>query len=124
MSMLAATGLAVPLASPGIAGAAEPADLLLAVHQQENGTNNVTELRCGPAGGDHPRASVACDEITAAGGDFTKLPGDLGSTYCTFEYSPVTVSAIGTWRGQTVEYVETFPNSCVLRSETGSVFTF
>ena len=36
----------------------------------------------------------------------------------------LTVTAKGHWRGTAVDYVRTFPNSCVLSRQTGAVFAF
>lgn len=81
----------------------------------------VLTLTCDPDGGDHPSADAACAEIEAADGDLSALPGEP-SLLCTFEYNPVTVTATGTWRGRTVNFEQTFPNTCDLIRATGSVF--
>jgi Subtilisin inhibitor-like len=39
-------------------------------------------------------------------------------------YQPVTAKATGTWRGQPIDFSQTYPNRCTLESETGSVFKF
>lgn len=121
MSVLAATGLTLALAPA--AQAQQESDLVLTVQQEQNGTFSARELHCDPAGGTHPFALSACDEIEAADGDLTQLPGQP-DLMCTFEYDPVRVSAVGTWRGEPVDYTEEFPNICVLQQHTGSVFTF
>ncbi|MFB9615816.1 SSI family serine proteinase inhibitor [Kutzneria kofuensis] len=82
-------------------------------------------LRCDPVGGDHPHGEAACRDITAAAGDFDRLPGDAAKGVCgagSDLYDPVTVSATGVWDGVTVDYRKTFPNQCKLRLRTGSVF--
>ncbi|WP_211763374.1 SSI family serine proteinase inhibitor [Kutzneria sp. CA-103260] len=82
-------------------------------------------LRCDPVGGDHPHAQAACRDITAAAGDFDRLPGDPVRGVCgagSALYDPVTVSATGTWDGATVDYRKTFVNQCRLRLATGLVF--
>jgi hypothetical protein len=124
MASLFASGLlAAPLIATGTASAAPPeTDLLLAVYQEETGVDS-TRLTCDPAAGDHRAAQVACGEIEAAGGDFTQLPGTEPQV-CTFDYRPVTAVAIGSWRGTPVQYVQEFPNRCVMEQETGTVFSF
>lgn len=119
LSTLACAGLVFPLA--GTASAAEGELTTVVAPENSITAARVATLTCNPDGGDHPAADAACAEIEAANGDFTALPGEPGRI-CTFEYDPVTVTATGTWRGQQVNYQETFPNTCVLISETGSVF--
>ncbi|MFC6093210.1 SSI family serine proteinase inhibitor [Saccharothrix lopnurensis] len=124
MASLFASGLlAAPLVGAGTASAAPPeTDLLLAVYQQGRGIDS-TRFSCDPATGEHARAQTACGEIEAAGGDFDQLgTGEPG--ICTYEYDPVTVAAFGVYRGEPVEYVEEFPNRCVMENETGTVFSF
>lgn len=124
MASLFASGLlAAPLLGTGQASAAPPeTDLVLAVYQQGSGVETA-RLSCDPASGEHLRAQAACGEIAAVGGDFTQL-GNTEPGLCTFEYDPVTVAAFGSWRGQPVQYVQEFPNRCVMENETGSVFSF
>lgn len=118
LSALASAGLALPMA--GTAAAAD-GELTMTVTPQEQNTTSVFTLTCNPDGGSHPAADTACAEIEAAQGNFASLPGEPGKL-CTLEYQPVTVTATGTWRGQQVDYQQTFPNTCALISETGSVF--
>ncbi|GGU79712.1 SSI family serine proteinase inhibitor [Lentzea flava] len=118
MSALACAGLLFPLA--GTAAAAD-GELTMTVTPQNPSAATAYSLTCNPDGGDHPAADAACAEIEAARGDFTALPGEPGML-CTYLYDPVTVSATGRWMGQEVNYQETFPNTCELIRETGSVF--
>jgi hypothetical protein len=118
MSALACAGLAFPLA--GTAAAAD-GELTMTVNQENQNASTVLTLTCDPDGGNHPNADAACAEIEAAGGDLAALPGEPG-VLCTYIYDPVTVTATGTWRGQEVNYQQTFPNTCELIRETGSVF--
>ncbi|MEU4744650.1 SSI family serine proteinase inhibitor [Actinosynnema sp. NPDC023658] len=121
--MFASGLLAAPLIGAGTASAAPPeTDLVLAVYQQGAGVDS-TRLTCDPASGEHRMAQAACGQIEAAGGDFTQLSGSEPQ-FCTFEYAPVTAMAIGSWRGEPVQYVEQFPNRCVMEQETGTVFSF
>jgi len=82
------------------------------------------ELRCDPVGGAHPDPQAACDALAATAGDFTKLTAADGSFACTMELRQVTAIAIGTWRGQTVNWSQEFSNPCVLRANTGPLFQF
>lgn len=83
----------------------------------------VALLLCDPAGGTHPDAAAACDDIDAANGDFNALPG-VPDTICTFIYAPVTATATGLWHGMPVTFQKTYSNACVLQAETGPVFSF
>ena len=124
MASLFASGLlAAPLIGTGTASAAPPeTDLVLAVYQEQSGVQS-TRLTCDPAAGEHRAAQAACGEIEAADGDFSQLDG-TGPQLCTFDYTPVTVAAFGSYRGEPVRYVEEFPNRCVMEQETGTVFSF
>lgn len=73
------------------------------------GTRTVT-LRCDPPAGTHPSAGPACDALIDANGDFRRLTPIVGP--CTMEYSPVLITASGTWRGATVTYRQQFANAC------------
>ncbi|MFD6321846.1 SSI family serine proteinase inhibitor [Streptomyces sp. NPDC058442] len=98
-------------------------DTWLAVGVDRGETRTVTKpgtmLRCDPPQG-HPRAADACAELAAADGRISDIPAQ--DTICTMIYAPVTAHAHGQWRGQPVEYTETFPNACAMRARTGSVF--
>lgn len=72
-------------------------------------TRTVT-LHCDPPSGTHPRATAACDALIEAYGDFSRLAPTPGP--CTLEYSPVRITAAGTWRGAAVTHHETFANAC------------
>ncbi|MFD1146653.1 SSI family serine proteinase inhibitor [Saccharothrix hoggarensis] len=124
MASLFASGLlAAPLIGTGTASAAPPeTDLVLAVYQEGRGVET-TRLTCDPAAGEHTAAQAACGEIEAADGNFAELDG-TGPQICTFDYNPVTAAAFGSWRGEPVQYVEEFPNRCVMEQETGAVFSF
>ncbi|GAA4063115.1 SSI family serine proteinase inhibitor [Actinomadura miaoliensis] len=88
--------------------------------QSTSGTRTVT-LRCEPHGGSHPSAAKACAELGRRGGNPAREADD---TVCTMIYSPVVASAKGTWGGRPVDFRKEYPNDCVLRSQTGSVFAF
>ncbi|MET7291140.1 SSI family serine proteinase inhibitor [Streptomyces griseoloalbus] len=111
-------------AAPARATTGHPAPdswLLLTVTRGETPSTaeGGTLLRCDPPGG-HRHAADACAELAAADGRITAIPAK--DVFCPMLYAPVTAHARGTWRGQPVEYAETFPNSCTLAARTGSVF--
>jgi hypothetical protein len=81
-------------------------------------------LQCEPAGGTHPKAAEACADVAKAGGDLAQMPANTNPRACFMIYAPVTVTAQGKWQGQPVRFTEKFPNSCVMRDKTGSVFDF
>ena len=78
-----------------------------------------TLLLCDPPQG-HGRATEACAQLAAAGGDIGALPA--ADVYCPMLYAPVTVQARGQWNGRPVEYRGTFANGCVMEARTGAVF--
>ncbi|MFI0465437.1 SSI family serine proteinase inhibitor [Saccharopolyspora sp. 5N102] len=80
-------------------------------------------LTCHPAGGTHKNAAKACSDLDAVGADF-RLMTAKPAMACTLQYQPVTAKLEGNWRGRTVSFTETYPNSCVLTVETGVVFDF
>lgn len=82
-------------------------------------------LQCEPTGGDHPRASAACDELQAVDGHFQDLDaGSSSSESCTKERRSVTASAQGFWKERRVSYQSSTINLCELQRSTGSVFAF
>ncbi|MFI6518481.1 SSI family serine proteinase inhibitor [Spirillospora sp. NPDC050679] len=130
----ALTGAALalsPVLSPGPAAAAgsAPAESAPATELRltltypgttVSGTRTVT-LTCGPAGGEHPRAARACAELARSGGRFEH---DSGDRICTLEYAPVIAEAQGHWRGRPARFQREYPNGCVLRAYTGTIFAF
>ncbi|MPZ81996.1 MAG: serine protease [Actinophytocola sp.] len=89
-----------------------------------DGASSTVRLECDPAGGSHPNAKPACDEVSVAGGDFDELPGTPQLTACTMEYRPVVASVRGRWEGMRVRWTHEYSNSCTLRVDTGVVFAF
>lgn len=81
-------------------------------------------LQCDPAGGTHPNAAQACDDVAKAGGDLAQMPTSSNPRACFMIYAPVTATAKGEWQGHPVNYTKKFPNTCVMRDKTGSVFDF
>lgn len=81
----------------------------------------VTTLACEPAGGAHPKATDACADLVRSNGAFERPGGDL---ICPMMFAPVTVTAVGHWRGKAVHFEATYGNECIMRSRTGAVFGF
>ncbi|WP_026449233.1 SSI family serine proteinase inhibitor [Actinopolyspora mortivallis] len=79
-------------------------------------------LRCDPAGGTHPRATVACEQLAAVHGEFESLRAGKAKPMCPLVYRPVTVTATGTWKNSPVRYSQTYSNACEMRAYTGKVF--
>jgi hypothetical protein len=125
-ALLVAAALLSPVVLAGTASAEthpRHAMTLRVVPQQEGAAGTEVYLRCRPAGGSHPNATAACDDIATAGGDLDNLPDRTGEA-CTMEYSPVTVYANGWWACKTVTWEREYGNLCVARLDTGSVFDF
>ncbi len=81
-------------------------------------------LLCDPPGGTHPKAVQACADLARSHGDFKVQSGKRRPRACFMIYSPVTVSAEGRWRGEDVQFTARFPNTCVMRGQTGAIFDF
>ncbi|MFI5804867.1 SSI family serine proteinase inhibitor [Streptomyces sp. NPDC051561] len=97
--------------------------LLLTVSGAEHTWIRGVNLNCSPeAGGGHPEALAACNDLTWARGDFDALRSEPRT--CTKQYDPVTATADGTWHGRTVHWKKTFGNACMLDAATGDVFRF
>ena len=89
-----------------------------------NAPEHTVTLQCDPPGGTHPRAAAACADVDKAGGDLAQLPASKNARACFMIYSPVSVTAQGSWHGQPVQFTKKYPNTCVMREKTGSVFDF
>ncbi|WP_158892812.1 SSI family serine proteinase inhibitor [Amycolatopsis anabasis] len=113
------TACALALAS--LAGPAQPASFDLTTTNTKNETQQVS-LTCDPAGGTHPKSGEACAAIARANGDFDKLP--VRRQACTLEYSPITATAKGNWRGKAVDFTREYPNKCAADAESSGVFKF
>lgn len=124
LGLVAATALALSLASPAQAEATSYELRLSPVSPGEVEAAETTAFRsvvleCGPAGGTHPEAEAACDLIEEAGGRVSEVETGAGGI-CTMIHRPVTVVADG--GGES--YEETFGNECLLREAKGAVFDF
>ncbi|EME55845.1 hypothetical protein H074_24095 [Amycolatopsis decaplanina DSM 44594] len=109
--------------SPGFAAGSQ---LFLTVGK---GTGNtplgaVRTLTCDPDGGSHPHATKACDRLREVDGDFSKLQ-PKNNPVCPTLWSPVTVTAIGTWKGRSIgPWQKTYENKFCLHAATNPVFEF
>ena len=112
----AGTAQAAPAARQGTA-------LVLTVQYSdvEHNAFKATVLTCG-RGDLHPRSALACARLASTGADLQAMQSD--NRACTFIYAPVEVSVFGFWRGEPVQEVHTYPNSCVMLAHTGALFDF
>ncbi|MFL6056761.1 MAG: SSI family serine proteinase inhibitor [Actinoallomurus sp.] len=81
-------------------------------------------LQCDPSGGTHPKAAQACADLGKAHNDFVVAMDDKNPRACFMIYSPVMISAEGQWHGEAVRFTARYPNTCVLRAKTASIFDF
>lgn len=120
------------LTVPGVAASAgattDEGYLVLSVANagtpRDNNWSSSVVLTCPPDNiNQHPKAWLACVQLTRAGGDLNALPRDT-KRRCPMLYQPVTARAAGTFDNRRVRWQKTFANSCALRSATGAVFAF
>ncbi|MFE5484961.1 SSI family serine proteinase inhibitor [Streptomyces sp. NPDC056527] len=127
-STLAFAVATATVAGFGLAGAADPAPtpptrIFLTITSGATGDVKEVYLGCGPTGGNHPQAEVACGAVNDARGDFEKLKGDA-DVVCPMVYEPVVAEAQGTFDDVPVGWKKEFGNTCELNAETGTVFAF
>lgn len=113
-------------AAPAVAGAASGPNggsrLILSRGADGGGGSVAVRLTCDPDGGEHPKASLACAELSRVGANPARLkPADR---YCFLLYKPVTAQLRGTWRGRSVTWTHTYGNSCEMNRATGVLFDF
>jgi hypothetical protein len=101
-----ASSLRLTLTHPGQAGAAPRSVTLL----------------CEPAGGTHPEAGRACEELSRSQGVIGRYPP--ADTHCVMIYAPVIAEARGHWHGRPVRFRAEYGNDCAMTASTGSVFRF
>jgi Subtilisin inhibitor-like len=121
--VLGAAGPAAAMGpGPATRSAAKPRSALVLSYMADAGYAAAVTLTCDPAGGAHPKPAKACATLTKAGG----RPGRLkpSPAICTLEYAPITAAVEGTWKGRTVRWSKTFPNTCDLTRATGMLFAF
>ncbi|MGW3469032.1 SSI family serine proteinase inhibitor [Saccharopolyspora sp. NPDC000995] len=119
-ALIAATVIA-SASTVAAAPANGPSALRLSLDTSAALARSIAVLECHPAGGTHTHAAQACTELEAVQADFRQMTPDQSKT-CTFQYQPITARLEGNWHGKPVSFTETYPNSCVLKSETGVVF--
>ncbi|MFC5724854.1 subtilase-type protease inhibitor [Streptomyces gamaensis] len=106
-----------------------PSALVLTVGQgdepSESGVQRAVTLTCMPkAGGTHPNAAGACEQLRKTDGDFKKITAIKDGTICTMEWDPRFVTADGVWQGKRIHFEKVFGNSCELKAGKGTVFEF
>ncbi|MCO5991323.1 SSI family serine proteinase inhibitor [Actinoallomurus spadix] len=118
-------GAPVPPSASPVAGQAAPGATLLTLRTTVGSAlPRTVTLQCDPVGGTHPKAAQACADLDKARRDLTVAPDRRNPRACFMIYSPVTVSAEGQWRGEPVKVTGQYPNTCVLRAKTASIFDF
>lgn len=100
-----------------------PTFLLMAVVPFEEPAT-VATVTCDPPGGTHPLPDVACRDIAAADGDFSRLSGDPYSGACNPDEPPWPGygTAFGWWRGRLIVFSQYFPTKCRMANEPGRIF--
>lgn len=123
---LAAAVAALTVASPAVAGPkpgpAVGSRLTLSRVADGGGGAAAVKLTCDPDGGGHPKASLACAELSRVGANPAKLKA--ADRYCFLLYKPVTAQLSGVWRGRSVKWAHTYGNSCEMNRATGVLFDF
>jgi hypothetical protein len=109
------------IAPPPEAERVPSSTIVLTTSTADAGVRSVT-LHCEPSGGSHPNPRGACDELLRSDGDVQGVQDS--DALCTFEYRPVHVTAVGSWRGRHRSFDHVYANACVMRVDTGSVFQF
>ena len=103
-------------------GRDEPRSRLTLSYLAEAGFATAVKLDCDPAGGGHPKPEEACAELTAVGGDPSRIQPEHYA--CILIYLPVTAEIKGDWRGKPVEWRHTYGNTCEMRRALGVLFVF
>jgi len=97
-----------------------PASTMQLTVQETSGRLTSASLTCDPTGGTHRHRDTACSTLTSVDGDFDHLP--LRRQKCTMIYSPVDVTALGSWHGKPVSFHATYANKCAADSQSSGVF--
>lgn len=87
-----------------------------------DGPGGVVTLTCDPAGGTHPYAQQACDEIAKADGVIADVP-PLPAV-CPMYVDPTPVSVIGIWHGRQIVFRETELNPPCAKISHGHIFDY
>ncbi|RNL85072.1 SSI family serine proteinase inhibitor [Halostreptopolyspora alba] len=123
LTALAAGALGPVVGAPGALATDVPAGARIQLSVTGSGEDaepTTALLACSPNGGTHPRVDEACAALEETGGEFADLPST--ESVCTLVYQPVTVAARGDWRGDPIDYRETFANPCFAATHTNGVF--
>lgn len=108
--------------SAGLVGGPAPRADLTLTYEADAGFAAAVKLTCDPVGGGHPKPAQACTMLRKAGADPGKLePGD---SMCVLLYQPVKAELKGTWRGRSVQWTQTYGNTCEMNRATGVLFDF
>lgn len=99
-----------------------PASTIVLTKSTEDAGVRSVDLHCEPARGKHPKAQAACEDLLLTDGHVQAV--QHSGSFCTLEYRPVHVTAIGSWRGEHRTYDHVYSNACAMRAATGSVFQF
>ncbi|MCT4357690.1 subtilase-type protease inhibitor [Streptomyces sp. Je 1-79] len=124
LAVATATVAGLGLASAADAAPTPPTRIFLTITSGATGDVKEVYLGCGPTGGNHPQAEVACTALDDAGGDFDRLKGGDADVMCPMVYEPVVAEAQGTFDNVPVGWKKTFGNTCELNAKTGTVFAF
>lgn len=125
---IAPVGLAAGLVFGTVAVLAAPANaaltsLTVSIVADDGNPNKAVTLQCEPAGGSHPDAKAACDDLIKAGGDFRKIPPQNAA--CPSFFDPVTATVQGTWRGLRIFTSARYGNAgCANVATGGHVLNF
>lgn len=117
--LVVATGASA--ATPPAMPALPATSLVLGVSSA--GLQKEVALQCEPTGGTHPQAAEACAALNFAGGDIDQLP-PRPNRMCPHLVRPVTATATGVYRNQSLSYRRTFNNSCEMDRATHPMFDF
>ncbi|MEO6088581.1 MAG: SSI family serine proteinase inhibitor [Umezawaea sp.] len=117
LPFLPAADIAPPLGSELVPSST----IVLTKSTSDAGVRSV-DLHCEPTGGKHPNARSACEDLLLSDGHVQAVRHT--DSFCTLEYRPVHVTAIGSWRGEHRSYDHVYSNACAMRVATGSVFQF
>lgn len=100
----------------------QPASSLELSLHETSGRVVTASLTCEPTGGTHLHRDTACATLARVHGDLAKIKPRQQK--CTMIYSPVDVTATGTWQGKPVTFRATYPNKCAADSQSDGVFAF
>ncbi|MFE0654488.1 SSI family serine proteinase inhibitor [Streptomyces sp. NPDC059534] len=130
--LVLALGAVLLVASPAVAATAPVptpstgTHIQLTVTRATDGVESTSSvwLDCpSRRGTGHPHRESACADVSAADGDFDRLPGRT-TAICSNDSRTTTVTAHGTHGLREVDWERTFTNDCALTLATGKLFDF